>query len=414
MDAKRAVEAVFREESGRIIATLIRVCGSFDRAEEAMQEAFAAALASWPERGIPSSPGAWITAAAHRKLIDQARRERTRREKQEALLYETPSISHPEEARLSEEPVFFPDDRLRLIFTCCHPALNHEAQVALTLRTLGGLTTTEIAKAFLLPEPTLAQRLVRAKRKIQEAGIPYEVPPPERLPSRLDSVRTVIYLVFNEGYTAAAGDQLVRGELCAEAIRLGRLLTELLPGDAETMGLLALMLLQDSRRLSRVREGKLVTMEEQDRSLWNRPQIEDGLELIERALRRGPVGPYQLQAAIAALHAEASTAADTDWAQIAALYEKLLELQPSPVVELNRAVAVGMSTGYEAGLAQVEAAGASGRLDGYYLFHAARADLLRRMNRDGEARDAYVAALRIATNSVERDYLKRRLDELSS
>jgi RNA polymerase sigma-70 factor (ECF subfamily) len=406
------VEAVFRQESGRIIATLIRLARSFDRAEEAMQEAFAAALASWPEKGIPQNPAAWITAAAHRKLIDQGRRERTRVEKQEALRYESPSATLPEDWSGEDSAMHFPDDRLRLIFTCCHPALNQEGQVALTLRTLGGLTTGEIARAFLLPEPTLAQRLVRAKRKIQEAGIPYEVPPPERLAERLAAVRAVIYLIFNEGYVATAGDQLVRGDVCGEAIRLGRMLCALLPGDSESLGLLALMLLHDSRRDARMRGGALVTLEEQDRSLWDRVQIEEGAAVLDRAIRAGPAGPYQLQAAIAALHAQAATPADTDWAQIGLLYSRLLEFTNTPVVALNHAVAIAMSAGFEQGLARIEALGAPGGLDQYYLLHAARADILRRMGRRDEAASSYRRALELTANQVELEFLRKRLAEV--
>jgi len=303
----------------------------------------------------------------------------------------------------------FPDDRLRLIFTCCHPALNLEGQVALTLRTLGGLSTAEIAKAFLLPEPTLAQRLVRAKRKIQEARIPYEVPPPQRLAERLTSVQAVVYLIFNEGYSAATGDQLVRRDLCLEAIRLGRVLCELLPQEPENIGLLALMLLHDSRRDARVSNGQLVTLEEQDRSLWDRVEISEGLTLIERALRLRPAGPYQLQAAIAALHAQAKTARDTDWPQIAALYEKLLEFNSSAVIALNRAVAIAMSVGLAEGLQAIDALGPSGELEKYYLFHAARADVLFRMSRLEEAAAAYRNALALAGNRIEQDFLRRRL-----
>ncbi|HLK18295.1 MAG TPA: RNA polymerase sigma factor [Bryobacteraceae bacterium] len=409
LDARAAVESVFRQESGRIVATLIRISGSFDRAEEAMQEAFASAVAAWPESGIPLNPAAWITAAAHRKLIDQIRREKTKRDKQESLRYETDAFTEPEAFYTDEPDMHFPDDRLRLIFTCCHPALNPEAQVALTLRTLGGLTTIEIAKAFLVAETTLAQRLVRAKRKIQEAGIAYEVPPPARLRERLASVQAVIYLIFNEGYAAASGQQLVRLDLCAEAIRLGRTLNDLMPDESENLGLLALMLLHDSRRFARVHDAQLITLEEQDRSLWDRAEIAEGLELIERALRRGPLGPYQLQAAIGALHAQAATPAETDWAQIAALYSKLLEFNPSRIVALNHSVAVAMSVGLEEGLRRMDAIGASGDLNEYYLFHAARADVLRRMNRWEDAAAAYRRALTLVTNHVERDFLERRL-----
>jgi RNA polymerase sigma-70 factor, ECF subfamily len=412
-DARAVVDRVFREESGRIIATLIRLAGSFDLAEEAMQESLASALLYWPERGIPDNPAAWITSTAHRKLIDNLRRERTRREKQGPLLYESETRSFQDPVAGLDETMAFPDDRLRLIFTCCHPALNLEAQVALTLRTLGGLTTDEIARAFLVPEATLAQRLVRAKRKIQDARIPYEVPPKDRLPERLEAVQTVIYLVFNEGYKGSAGNELIRRELCAEAIRLARTLCELMPENPENLGLLSLMLLHDSRRAARTNERQeLLRLDQQDRSLWDQAQIAEGLGLVEKALRMRSAGPYQLQAAIAAVHAEARPAADTDWPQIAALYGELLRLNPSPVIALNQAVAVAMSGNLEQGLALIDRSNAKGELDRYYLFHAARADTLRRLGRTEDAACAYGDALKYATNAVEREYISRQLSGL--
>ena len=414
-DLRATIESVFRQESGIIIAGLIRVCGSFDLAEEAMQEAFAAALTHWPASGVPQNPGAWITTVARRKIVDFVRRDRVRQEKHERLLKETETATQPEVSADDPDPMSFPDDRLRLIFTCCHPALNVEAQVALTLRTLGGLTTPEIARAFLLPEPTLAQRLVRAKRKIQSARIPYEVPSPEALPERLAAVQSVIYLVFNEGYTATAGDSLLRRDLCAEAIRLARVLCQLMSGEPENLGLLALMLLHDSRRDARVnREGELVPLEEQDRSLWHGEQIEEGLSLVEKALARGTVGPYQLQAAIAALHAQAKVPEETDWAQIAELYRGLAAIHPSAVVSLNHAVAVAMSQGLEKGLRLIEELGGEGELGSYHLYHAARADLLRRMGERRRALEAYRRALALTTNAVERRYLRRRMTELEA
>ncbi len=414
IDAQALVESVFRQESGRIIATLIRLSGSFDRAEEAMQEALISALASWPQKGVPNNPGAWITAVAHRKLIDSVRRENTRTEKEDSISYEIELSQHRKHEPSDDASMNYPDDRLRLIFTCCHPALNIEAQVALTLRTLGGLTTPEIARAFLLPEPTLAQRLVRAKAKIRDAAIPYEIPAIHVLAERLASVEAVIYLVFNEGYAATAGESLIRNELCAEAIRLGRTLCELLPKEPENVGLLALMLLQDSRRDARInQQGDLVPLEEQDRARWHGGQIQEGVALVERALRMQRVGVYQLQAAIAAIHAEAKAAAETDWRQIAALYQELARILPTPVVALNHAVAVAMSEGFEKGLELIDQLGKSGELDKYYLYHAARADILRRLNRKREAIEAYEKALALVTNRVEEAYLRRRLAQLT-
>lgn len=412
---RSTLEQVFREEYGRIIATLIRISGSFDLAEEALQEAFTAAVSKWEHEGRPHNPGAWLTTVAHRKLLDAVRRDRTRTDKQAELEYETTRLQPFVEPDVIEEPVEYPDDRLRLIFTCCHPSLNREGQVALTLRTLGGLTTTEIAHAFLLPETTLAQRLVRAKQKIRLAGIPYEVPSLDIIGDRLAAVRAVIYLIFNEGYAASAGQNLIRNDLCTEAIRLGRVLCELLPDEPENMGLLALMLLQDSRREGRVNDrGELVTLEEQDRSRWDAQEIEEGVQLVQAALSLRRVGSYQLQAAIAAVHAEAEHANQTDWRQIVALYEELIRITSSPVVALNHAVAVAMSEGFERGLSFIESAGADGKLENYYLFHASRADLLRRLHRLDEARAAYTRALSLTTNHVEQNYIRRRLNDLTA
>ena len=411
--ASETLESVFKEEYGRIIATLIRLSGSFDLPEESLQEAFASAVVNWEQQGIPRNPGAWLTTVAHRKLLDAVRRERTRSEKEPELVYETERLQPTGEPTLSEEVVEYPDDRLRLIFTCCHPALSREAQVALTLRTLGGLNTAEIARAFLLPEPTLAQRLVRAKSKIRLAQIPYQVPSLEVLPERLASVQAVVYLIFNEGYSATAGEDLVRKDLCAEAIRLARVLSALMPNEPENLGLLALMLLQDSRREARInQQGELVTLEKQDRLCWDQAEIEEGLRLVERALRLRKVGAYQLQAAIAALHAEARIAEDTDWPQIVALYKELMRINQSPIIALNHAAAVAMSEGFERGLTLVDEVGAGGKLDRYYPFHAARADLLRRLNRSREAATAYTRALELTTNRVEQEYIRRRLGEL--
>ena len=412
-DPNQLLESVFREEYGRIIATLIRLSGSFDLAEESLQEAFAAAVTSWSQVGSPNNPGAWLTTVAHRKLLDAIRREKTKSDKQPELEYETQRLLPETEPVLLEDEVDFPDDRLRLIFTCCHPSLSREAQVALTLRTLGGLTTTEIARAFLIPETTLAQRLVRAKNKIRVAGIPYQVPPIEVLPQRLASVQAVIYLIFNEGYSSTTGERLVRNDLCAEAIRLGRVLAELSPDEPENLGLLALMLLQDSRRSARVNDdGELVTLEQQDRAAWDQREIAEGLRLIERALLLGRAGPYQLQAAIAALHAEAKSADETDWAQITALYRELLRMNPSPIIALNHAAAVTMLEGPEAGLRLIDAAGSSGKLENYYLFHAARGDVLRRLQRVHESIEAYLRAIELTTNRVEREYMRKRIEEM--
>ena len=411
--SRQTLERVFREEYGRIIATLIRISGSFDLAEEALQEAFISAASKWEIDGSPDNPGAWLTTVAHRRLLDALRRDRTRTDKQAELEYEANRLQPYVEPELLEDAVEYSDDRLRLIFTCCHPSLTREAQVALTLKTLGGLTTGEIAHAFLLSETTLAQRLVRAKQKIRLARIPYEIPSLERIADRLAAVQAVIYLIFNEGYAASTGQNLIRNDLCVEAIRLGRVLCELLPDEPENLGLLALMLLQNSRRDARVnKQGELVTLDEQDRSLWNAGEIEAGVHLVQKALRMRRVGSYQLQAAIAAVHAEAKTADKTDWRQIVALYEELMRISSSPIVALNHAAAVAMSEGFERGLALIEAVGADGALQNYYLFHASRADLLRRLHRFEEAITAYAKALSLTTNQVEQNYFRRRIEEI--
>jgi RNA polymerase sigma-70 factor (ECF subfamily) len=392
-----------------VLATLIRLLGDFDLAEDALQEAFAVALERWPREGLPQQPRAWLISTARHKAIDRLRREKTFAAKAAEIAYLAETAAPPPE--LPEE---MPDDRLRLIFTCCHPALPLEAQVALTLKTLCGLTVEEIARAFLVSPAAMAQRLLRAKNKIRLARIPYEVPSGDRLAERLDGVLRVVYLVFNEGYAATSGDALLRRELCGEAIRLGRLLRSLLPA-AEAAGLLALMLLHDSRRAARVdARGELVTLEEQDRSLWDRGQIAEGLGLAEEALRRGGGGFYALQAAIAALHAQAARAEETDRPQIAALYALLLRLHPSPVVALNHAAAVAMADGLDRGLRLIERLEAGGELATYHLLPAAKADILRRLGRPGEAAAAYRRALELVTQDAERRYLERRLREVST
>jgi RNA polymerase sigma-70 factor (ECF subfamily) len=407
------VDRTFRHESGRAVATLIRVLGDFDAAEEAVQDAFVVALERWPRDGLPSNPGAWITQVARNGAIDRLRRESNLREKT-AILEGLEALRPPELGpadRVLAATAEIEDDRLRLIFTCCHPALALEARVALTLRTLGGLSTAEIARAFLVAETTMAQRLVRAKRKIAQAGIPYEVPEAERMPERLPGVLATLYLIFNEGYLASESDSLVRIELSAEAIRLGRALAAMLPREPEIAGLLALMLLTDSRRPARVdADGEAVPLDEQDRGLWDAERIAEGLALSERAAAHGPVGPYTIQARIAAAHAEAGTPEDTDWARIVRLYEWLARVAPSPVVELNRAAAVAMSEGPERGLEMIEEIDG---LEGYRQLHSARAELLRRLGREAEAESAYARAIELTSNQVERRYLERRVSELT-
>ena len=410
-NANAAVDAVYSSEWGRIVSTLIRSFGDFDLAEEAAQEAFAAAVNQWRSEGVPDSPAAWIIQTARHKAVDRIRRQKSFSEKVEYYAAELPTTTEQPQY----DPDEIPDDRLRLIFTCCHPSLAPEAQVALTLRTLCGLETDEIARAFLVSAATMAQRLVRAKRKIRDARIPYKIPETSDMPARLDAVLTVIYLIFNEGYASTRGESLVRTDLCAEAIRLGRLLRTLIsPPPADVNGLLALMLLHDSRREARVdAHGNIVTLEEQDRSLWNQEQIAEALPIVEDALLNG-AGSYALQAAIAAEHCKSRRADDNDWRRIVQFYDLLQQVQPDPVISLNRAVALAMADNPEAALATVNQLTASGELDQYHLLHATRADLLRRMGRPEEAAKSYERALMLVTNESERRFLERRLREAVS
>jgi RNA polymerase sigma-70 factor, ECF subfamily len=406
------LDSLYRVDSGRILATLIRLLGDFDLAEEAMHEAFAAALSLWPRSGVPGNPRPWLISTARFKAIDTLRRRaRFDASQDELVRYLEAQWSSAESSNKDEEDSL-EDDRLRLIFTCCHPSLAPEARVALTLREVCGLTTEEIAKAFLTTPRTLAQRIVRAKAKIRETSIPYEVPTPQELPERLDAVLQVIYLVFNEGYSAAAGAEVTRAELTGEAIRLGRLLTGLQP-EPEVIGLLSLMLLQESRRAARTSPaGELILLENQDRSLWNREHIAEGVALVEEALKSRRFGSYALQAAIAAVHAEAESVAATDWRQIVALYNQLVRIQPSPVVHLNRAVAIAMRDGPEAGLAHIDAVLEHGELANYYLAHSARADMYRRLGRTADARSSYEKALALTQQEPERQFLQERIRQL--
>jgi RNA polymerase sigma-70 factor (ECF subfamily) len=416
-DARAAVDVAFREEWGRVVATLIRVTGDWDLAEECAQDAFTTALQRWPADGVPLRPGAWLTTAARNRAIDVLRRRTVGAAKLRevaALSMTQPDGQEPSAAGGTDHSGV-PDDRLRLMFTCCHPALTLEARVALTLRTLAGLSTAEIARAFLASEPTMAKRLVRAKQKIASAGIPYRVPPAHLLPERLPGVLGVLYLLFNEGYSASTGEDLIRQGLAAEAIRLGRVLTRLMPSEPEASGLLALMLLHDARRAARLdARGDLVPLEDQDRGAWDAAEISEGVAVLEDALRRGRPGPYQVQAAIAACHVTAARAEDTDWAQIAGLYGQLARFLPTPVVELNRAVAVAMAFGPAEGLRLVAGLEESGQLAGYHLLAATKADLLRRLGRSAEAAACYREAIELASTDAERRFLRRRLAEVGS